>query len=40
MIYQYYYPDQIVGLILMDGYPDYKILTAIQNNYPRLPMSL
>lgn len=32
MIYQYYYPQNIKGLILMDGYPDNLVLQAINKN--------
>jgi hypothetical protein len=32
MLYQYYYPQQVVGMVFIDGYPDYLRLAAIANN--------
>jgi len=32
IIYQYYYPQQVVGMVFMDGYPDYLTLGAVIAN--------
>jgi pimeloyl-ACP methyl ester carboxylesterase len=32
LVYQYYYPEQVAGMVFMDGYPDYLILGAVAKN--------
>jgi len=32
MVYSYYYSRRVKGMIIIDGYPDYSILQAIDAN--------